>query len=154
LVIGFSFVAFRWKPGVLPLPVVIRSSIGCRKFDGDPKGSGPRTANEVTAVMGSSMPLMSLDTSTRTIWTRWYGCFRCPYMDSSSLASRLSSVIWLDCIRISGLSGGIRRCRAIMGYSRTGSQSLCRTVSTRTFSGSSSAGSTDSPLVSLLRNRR
>jgi hypothetical protein len=49
--------------GYFPLPVVIRSSRVCGKFDGDPKGADSMTANYVTAVMGPSMPLMSLDTS-------------------------------------------------------------------------------------------
>ena len=31
-------------------------------FYGDPKSAGPMAANEVTAVMGSSISLMSLDT--------------------------------------------------------------------------------------------
>ena len=49
---------------------------------------------------------------------------------------------------------GIRRCRAIMGYSRARSQLLCRAFRTRTLTGFSSAGSTSSPSFSLLRNRK
>ena len=43
--------------------------------------------------------------------------------------------------------------RAIMGYSRASSQSLCRALSTWTFSGFAGAGSTCSPSYSLLCNR-
>ena len=60
---GFQTVA----GGYLPLSVVIRFSRVCGKFDGDPKGADLMTANEVTAVMGSSKPLMSLDTSKGAI---------------------------------------------------------------------------------------
>jgi hypothetical protein len=51
------------------------------------------------------------------------------------------------------IAASVYRSRAMMGYPRTSSQSLCRAFRTSTFSGSASAGSTCSPSFGLLCNR-
>ena len=84
-------------------------------------------------------------------------CTQCPYMDSSSACKQ--PVCWrskYDCSRISGLSlhRWHRTIRAMMGYSRASSLTIPRASRTWTLTGSAGAGSTCSPSVSLLCNRR
>lgn len=64
--------------------------------------------------------------------------------------------LWRPCrlhTYIRPLTWASLRCRAMMGYSRAGSQSLFRASRTWTFEGFASAGSTGLPSFRLLRNR-
>lgn len=65
-------------------------------------------------------------------------------------------LLWRPCrlhTYIRPLTSASIRCRALMGYSRVGSQSLLRALCTWTLEGFADAGSTGLPLLGLLRNR-
>jgi hypothetical protein len=92
------------------------------------------------------LPLSANSLRAGEIGGQFWDLRKCPYMDSSSFASKLIWQAWHDCIRISGLI----RWHALI-YSRASPQSLCRTSSTWTFPGLADAGLTCLPLFSLLK---
>src|SRR3990167_8720225 len=77
----------------------------------------------------------------------------CPYMDSPSLQAPFPLAPVPTAHVYSAFDICIVSMRAMMGYSRAGSQSLLRASRTWTFEGFSSAGSTGLPSFRLLRNR-
>jgi len=76
-----------------------------------------------------------------------------PYMDSPSLQAPFALAPVPTAHVYSASDYGIVSMRAMMGYSRAGSQSLFRAFRTWTLEGFSSAGSTGLPSFRLLRNR-